>query len=148
MSLSCHRQGLTTEADRYDTVLLRIAEDARRTLPIFFRHLASADSGSTHYSIKYPFRAKAGSGIAMEQVWLSNIQFSRGNYYGVIASTPQHLSGMRKGKKVPFNPGEITDWMYIHNGKITGGLSIQYLLEQIPENELSAEQHALLEMFE
>ena len=148
LSVSCHKQGITAEAERYDEALLQIAEDARRTLPIFFRNMARTDTESTHFSIKYPFSAKDGSGIAMEQVWLTNIQFNKGLYYGVITSTPRYLSGMRKGKKVLFNPGEITDWMYIQNGKITGGLSIQYLLKQIPINELSAEQRALLEMFD
>ena len=127
---------------------MRIAEEARRTLPFFFQDLAKADGESTNHSIKYPFKAKASSGIAMEQVWLTNIQFNKGTYYGVITSTPRYLNGMRKGKKVSFNPGEITDWMYIKNGKITGGLSIQYLLEQIPENELTAEQYSLLQMFD
>ncbi|MCL2044270.1 MAG: DUF2314 domain-containing protein [Treponema sp.] len=149
--LSCHKQipgGLTEEAEPSDEALLQIAEDARRTLPIFFRNMTRADTTSTHFSIKYPFTAKAGSGIATEQIWLTNIQFNKGTYYGVITSTPRYLVGIRKGRKVPFNPGEITDWMYIQNGKITGGLSIQYFLLKVPENELTAEQRILLEMFD
>jgi uncharacterized protein YegJ (DUF2314 family) len=49
---------------------------------------------------------------------------------------------------VTFEIDDITDWMYTRHGKITGGLSIKYLLDQIPEHERSDEQRAVLSMFE
>jgi uncharacterized protein YegJ (DUF2314 family) len=37
--------------------------------------------------------------------------------------------------------------MYTCGGKIIGGYSIKYLLENIPEDQLSEEQQKILDMF-
>ena len=68
-------------------------------------------------------------------------------YYGIIDNTPFYISTMKKGDVVSFSAGDITDWMYISDGKIIGGRSIKYLLEQIAEHERSEEQRIILEMF-
>ena len=135
-----------SQAEQSNEELLRIAEDARRTLPIFFRHLSRAARGNEHF-IKYPFIADYDSGIAVEQIWLNGIHFIDGRYYGVLAGEPQYISGMEKGDTVRFNTDEITDWMYIEDGKIAGGLSIKYLLERIPESQRSEEQQRILQQF-
>ena len=135
-----------SQVEQSNEELIRIAEDARRTLPIFFRHLSRAATGNEHF-IKYPFTADYDSGIAVEQIWLNGIHFIDGRYYGILAGEPQYISGMEKGDTVRFNADEITDWMYIEDGKIAGGLSIRYLLERIPESQRSEEQHRMLQQF-
>ena len=150
---SCQRQAppvktVTARIDRADEEILRIAEEARNTLPGFFRQLGRADSSDGNFCVKYPFRADSGSGVIMEQVWLTGIHFKNGGYYGVLAGAPQHLNDMKKGDMVTFYADEISDWMYIRGGKIAGGRSIKYLLEQIPESRRSNEQRNILQMFE
>ena len=155
-SFSCQRQPRENEAVQHtiarmehsDEALLQIAEDAQRTVHLFFRNLLRTDLGGENFSIKYPFMADSDSGIVSEQVWLSGIQFDNGLYYGVIVSEPQHLTGMRRGDTVMFDVDEITDWMYTQNGRIIGGRSIQYLLEQIPEAQRSEEQRRILLRFD
>ena len=138
----------TIQTEQTDREILQIAEDARRTLPIFFRHLSRPDSNEDGFCVKHPFMADDQSGIVMEQIWLTDIYFKDGAYYGVLASSPMHLSGMKKGDTVTFEADLITDWMYVHNGKIAGGRSIKYLLEKIPESQRSEEQRKTLQMFE
>ncbi|MDR2476589.1 MAG: DUF2314 domain-containing protein [Treponema sp.] len=128
--------------------LLRIAENARETLPDFFLHLFRAARGEANFCVKYPFRTDSGSGFSMEQLWLSELRFKNGVYYGVLINSPLHIAGMKKGSVVTFSADEITDWMYTRNGKIVGGRSIKYLLEQIPQTRRSTEQRAILTMFE
>jgi uncharacterized protein YegJ (DUF2314 family) len=128
--------------------LARIAQNAQNTLPFFFRHLLRPAKGESGFRVKYPFRADPGSGFATEQLWLSDIQFENGVYYGVVTNTPFYIASMKKGDTVAFNASEISDWAYIRDGKIAGGLSISYLLGQIPEHELSEEQRAILTMFD
>jgi uncharacterized protein YegJ (DUF2314 family) len=128
-----------------DREIVRIAEDARNTLPVFFRYLTGAGAGKDCY-VKYPFMADEDSGVDREQVWLTGIQFSNGRYFGVLASAPRHLGNMKKGDRVTFDMDTITDWMYVRGGKITGGESIKYLLEKIPEERRSDRERELLEM--
>jgi uncharacterized protein YegJ (DUF2314 family) len=131
-----------------DEELARIAQNARDTLPQFFRHLLRPANGESDFRLKYPFRADPGSGFGMEQLWLSDIEFKDGVYYGLVANTPFYIATMKKGDTVVFSTSEISDWVYIRDGKIEGGLSIKYLLEQIPEHERNEEQRAILTMFD
>jgi uncharacterized protein YegJ (DUF2314 family) len=139
---------LTLHLDQNDEELLRITKDARDTLPVFFRHLLRPAKGEAGFCVKYPFRTDSGSVFGMEQLWLSDITFKNGVYYGVISNIPYYIGSMKRGNTVSFSAGEITDWMYTSGGKIIGGRSIRYLLEQIPGHERSEEQRALLKMFE
>lgn len=150
----------TMHIDHADEGLARIAEDARNTLPGFFWHLARARAGEKSFCVKYPLPAGyeggfgtaggvgAAEGIVMEQVWLTGIYFKDGLYYGLLADAPMHLGGLQKGDRVVFETDDVTDWMYVRNGRIIGGLSVKYLLEKIPEDQRSAGEQNLLQMFE
>jgi uncharacterized protein YegJ (DUF2314 family) len=138
----------TIHLNQDDEELVHIAESARDTLPIFFRHLLRPGEGQGGFRLKYPFRADSDSGFSMEQLWLEDIRFKDGVYYGLITNTPFYISAIKKGDIVSFSAGDITDWMYTDKEKIIGGLSIKYLLEQIPEHERSEEQRIVLKMFE
>ena len=129
-----------------DAEIERIAEDARNTLYVFFRYLSRAGAKGEHCYVKYPIAANDDSGINREQIWLTGIQFKNGRYFGVLASAPLHLSGMKKGDTIIFNIDAITDWMYVRGEKIIGGESIKYLLEKIPEYQRSGEERELLRM--
>ena len=149
--LSCDRPpapAATVQMEQADAELLRIAENARRTLPIFFQRLARADSRDHSFYIKHPFAADEDSGIAMEQLWLGDIRFRDGVYIGVLASNPVYISGKRKGDTVVLDVDTITDWMFVRDGVIAGGRSIRHLLERIPENQRTDRQQQLLSMFE
>jgi uncharacterized protein YegJ (DUF2314 family) len=134
------------QEDQFDEEILQISEDARNTLPGFFRQLTRG-GGAEHFCVKYPFAADEDSGINTEQVWLTGIYFKDGLYYGILTNTPRHLGRLKKGDKVTFNMDEITDWMYVRGGKITGGDSIKYLLEKIPEYQRGEGERELLRMF-
>ena len=109
--------------------------------------MARPETGEEQFSIKSPFKADDDSGIIMEHLWLGGIHFRDGVYYGVLANTPLHVSGMSQGDTVAFDIESISDWMFIQDGTIVGGRSIQYLLKQIPENRRSDEQRRMLLMF-
>jgi uncharacterized protein YegJ (DUF2314 family) len=136
------------DRDRDDAELARIAENARDTLPVFFSRLQRPLSGDGNFRIKYPLRADPGSGFSREQVWLADIRFKDGRYSGVLVNTPYYVSGFAGGDSILIDIEEITDWMFTREGKITGGLSIKFLLEQIPEPDRDEEQRRILEMFE
>jgi uncharacterized protein YegJ (DUF2314 family) len=131
-----------------DAELARIAEAARDTLPVFLRRLQRPRAGDGNFRIKYPLAADPGSGFSREQVWLANIRFRDRRFSGVLVNTPYYVSGFSAGDSIIIDTEEITDWMFTRRGKITGGFSIKYLLEQIPEHERDEEQRRILEMFE
>ena len=138
----------TLHVDRDDEELATIALDAQESLPEFFRHFLRPAKGEQNFQVKYPFRADPDSGFANEQLWLSDIHFKGGAYYGSLANNPFYAAPMKKGDIVPFYMSQITDWMYTSNGKIIGGRSIKHLIEQIPKHEQSDAQREILTLFE
>jgi uncharacterized protein YegJ (DUF2314 family) len=140
-----NRPSTAIEIEQSDEEIARIAENARRALPIFFRNLARPEKGADNFCVKYPLTADDGGGI--EQVWLGGIRFKDGVYYGSLANTTSHPD-KKKGSTITFDPDAITDWMYIQDGKIIGGRSIKYLLEKIPEDKRGEDQRKILQMFD
>ena len=131
--------------DQDNEELAQIAIDARDALPNFFRHLLRPAKDEGNFMVKFPFRADRISGFSMEQLWLSNIRFKDGVYYGTVANTPFYVTLIEKGDEVAFNIEDITDWMYTSGEKIIGGYSIKYLLEQVSEH--NEEQRRIMERF-
>jgi uncharacterized protein YegJ (DUF2314 family) len=140
-------ESVAVYVDQSDGEIIKIAEDSRNTLSGFFRRLARPDSDERNFCVKYPFMADEGSGIRMEHIWLTDIYFKNGSYYGTLAASPLYLHDLHKGDAVSFNTDLITDWMYTRSDKIIGGYSIKYLLENIPEDRRSEEQQKILDMF-
>jgi len=133
------------EVEQSDKEMERIAENARRALPTFFRNLSRPEAGADSFFIKYPI---SGDDEGIEQVWLGDIRVKDGVYYGRLANTPSLAAGNKKDKLITFDPDKITDWMYIQDKKIIGGQSIKYLLEKIPEEKRREDQRKVLKMFE
>ena len=137
----------TVQLDNSDEIMAKITEDSRNTLSIFFRHLSRPLSGEHGFCVKIPLETVNGGDIAAEQLWLKDIHFKNGTWYGNLANTPRFSSSQKQGDTLPFSADSITDWMFIRGNKIIGGYSIKYLLEKINENERSEEQRILLQMF-
>jgi len=144
------RSSPAIEVDQNDEEIMRIAENARRALPTFFRKLARPEQGASNFCLKYPLNTDDGSvePKVREQVWLGGIHIKDGAYYGVLANTAKSVDGRKKGEAIIIDTDLITDWMYIKDGKIIGGRSIKYLLEKIPEEERKEDQRKILKMFD
>jgi uncharacterized protein YegJ (DUF2314 family) len=132
------------EVEQSDKELERIADNAQRALPTFFRNLTRPEAGADNFYVKYPLTDDDGN---IEQVWLGNVHLNGGIYFGRLANTTKRLES-RKGGSIIIDTDKITDWMYIQDGKIIGGRSIKYLLEKIPETQRSEGQKKILLMFE
>jgi uncharacterized protein YegJ (DUF2314 family) len=134
------------EIEHSDKEIERIAENARRALPTFFRNLTRPEAGANNFFVKYPLTADDGN--STEQVWLGSIRVKDGICYGVLANATSLLNNKKKGGTIVIDTDKITDWMYIQDGKIIGGRSIKYLLEKIPEAQRSKDQKKILKMFD
>jgi uncharacterized protein YegJ (DUF2314 family) len=133
------------EVERSDKEIERITENARRALPVFFRNLARPEAGAGNFYLKYPLTSEDGGA---EQVWLGNIRFKNGNYYGTLSNTAKFINSVKKSKTITIDTDKITDWMYIQDGKIMGGRSIKYLMEKMPEDQRGEDRLKILRMFD
>ena len=121
------------QAQRDEEALERISKIAQDTFTLFIRHLQRPGRGEDMFRVKYPFPADRESGFSVEHLWLKDIRFIDGRYYGVVTNQPFYISAIKAGDQVPFQADEISDWMYRKDGYIIGGLSIRYFISGIPE---------------
>jgi uncharacterized protein YegJ (DUF2314 family) len=134
-------------ANQSDEALQEISRRARETLPVFIRQLQDPGQDEQDFRVKYPFPSDPGSGFNREHLWLGNITFKDGLYYGTILNKPYYIAGLNIGDVTAFTIDDISDWMYTKGDAVVGGLSIKYLIEQIPDLDRDAGMSAYYRRF-
>ncbi len=109
----------------------RAVRMARRRLRIFVTALNHPGPGQRDFEVKKPFV----QGDRVEHIWLSHVTCSGRRFCGRVDNTPQEIKGLKLGMRVSVNPDEITDWMFVDNGKLVGGYTIRVLYEGLSPDE-------------
>jgi Uncharacterized protein conserved in bacteria (DUF2314) len=65
-------------------------------------------------------------------------QTADGGYSGRFANAPRDLPGRKAGEVALFGEADISDWMFMRNGKIVGGETIRPLLKSLPKADADA----------
>lgn len=71
----------------------------------------------------------------VEHVWLTDVEFKDGKYSGVLDNEPEYVKEHKIGDVINVDNKDISDWMYIENGKLFGGYTIRVLRNQMSESE-------------
>ena len=108
---------------------------ARATLPVFWASYEAQNSAETGHSLKVRFR----TGGNEEFIWVSDVKkLPGGDYAARFADTPRNLPGKQFGDLATFKDTDISDWMFLRNGKIGGGETIKALLKSMSRAEADA----------
>jgi len=94
---------------------------ARKTVGKFINALKHPAAGQTDFEVKKPFV----QGSDVEHIWLSDVQFTGSRFQGRVDNAPRKIHGLKVGQLVSVNPNEISDWVYLDNGKLVGGYTIR-----------------------
>jgi uncharacterized protein YegJ (DUF2314 family) len=112
---------------------------ARKTVRQFIGTLQHPMPGETDFEVKKPFVEKGN----IEHIWLSDVRFVGGRFQGKVDNEPVKISGLKPGQVVSVNPDEISDWVYIKNGKLVGGYTIRaHYNELTPEEKQEFDRSA------
>ena len=103
---------------------------ARRTVGELFDALAEAKPGRESFLLKVAFRR----GDDVEHIWLADLNFSGPKPRGVIANEPR-MEGLRFMEEVTFEPSDVTDWMYVEDGRLVGGYTTRVIRERMSPEE-------------
>lgn len=82
-------------------------------------------------SLKVKFETANGN----EHIWLSNIEYKDGKYWGILDNEPEYITEYKIGDKIEIDNSKISDWMYLENGKLFGSYTIKLLRSRMTENE-------------
>ena len=109
---------------------------ARASLPTFWSSYDAPTASETDYSLKVRFPTpRSGE----EHIWMAYVKRTADNRYsGRFDNVPRDLPGKQEGDVVTFDDADISDWMFLRNGKIVGGETIRPLLKMMPKADADA----------
>ena len=108
---------------------------ARATLPVFWASYDAPKRTETEHSLKVRFQTGGND----EYIWMSDVKkLPGGDDAARFADTPQNLPGKQFGDLTGFKDADISDWMFMRNGKIVGGETIRPLLKSMPKADADA----------
>ena len=109
---------------------------ARATLPIFWASYEAPKPSETGHSLKVRFPTSPRNG---EHIWMMDVKrLPNGLYSGRFGNAPRDLPGKREGDLAEFRDADISDWMFMRNGKIVGCETIRPMLKSLPRRDADA----------
>ncbi len=98
----------------------RAVETAQKTVGKFIAVLRSPKGLQSRFAVKKPFV----EGDKVEHIWLTEVSYDGRLFHGKVDNEPVDIKGTRLGEEVTVAPNEISDWMYVQDGKLIGGYTI------------------------
>jgi uncharacterized protein YegJ (DUF2314 family) len=114
-----------------DAAMNSAMEKARASVDTFIAALQSGKAVQSHFAIKKKF----SDGKHTEHIWLLPVTFDGTRFEGVVNNVPADLTGVAIGQNVMVEPNQISDWMYLENGKLMGGYTIRVLRDRMSPAE-------------
>ncbi len=105
---------------------------ARTEVDEFIRELSSPTG--TNHAVKAPIE----DGGETEHFWLNKVAYSNGKFEGIINNEPGIVKNVQLGQKWTIAKGEISDWMYMKDGKMYGNYTMRPLLKTMPKDQADA----------
>lgn len=104
-----------------DKAMDQAVREAQRTLGTFMAALASPKPGRTGFAVK----KRCIEGNSCEHIWLADVRFDGRVLRGKVDNNPVDTKSLRLGQKVTVRPEELSDWMYVENGRLVGGYTVR-----------------------
>ena len=82
----------------------------------------------SQFAVKVPIE----DGDHTEHFWLTNIRYEDGVFHGEIGNEPGVVKTVKLGQEWSIPKQEITDWIYMDDGRMYGNYTIRPLLDSMP----------------
>lgn len=128
--IACHSKPDTLVEGGYDEAEMQAAiARARSEVDAFVAVMTSG--GGSDFAVKVPIEDKG----QVEHFWITNIVFRDGKFEGRIDNEPGTVSNVRIGQTITVAKDEISDWLYMRDGKMHGNYTMRPLLATMSEEE-------------
>lgn len=121
--------------DENDREMKAAVRKARATLPEFWQALdrqGSGAPGETGFSLRVRIPVVGPKKDEGEHIWIDRLErLADGRIAGRLANTPRRFKG-KPGERRVFRPDQISDWMFLRNGKIVGMETMRPILKRLP----------------
>jgi uncharacterized protein YegJ (DUF2314 family) len=136
--------------DKRDEVVLVKDDDAEMTaaitkartaLPQFWRAFDNRERGETGFALKVRITDPRGT----EHFWATDVERRDGKTIGTINNDPNIVKSVKLGDRVEIPEADISDWMYMRDGKMVGNETMKPLLKKMPAVEAERYKKMMVE---
>jgi uncharacterized protein YegJ (DUF2314 family) len=104
--------------------------------------IATMTSGNgSDFAVKVPIE----DGGETEHFWLTDISYGNGEFSGLIGNDPGIVSNVTFGQAMKVAKNEISDWMYMRDGKMHGNYTLRPLLATMDKEQAAFYRSMLAE---
>lgn len=114
-----------------DSEMNAAIKTAQTSLTNFIAIFSAPATNQKYFLIKARFTDKD----VAEHIWVADLRYDGKVFYGVIANEPQDIPSLRFKQPVEVQFPQITDWMYVEDGKLVGGFTSRVLRNRKSEQE-------------
>jgi uncharacterized protein YegJ (DUF2314 family) len=126
--------------DSKDAEMNAAIKQAQQTSTNFLSVLVAPKTNQTDFSVKRPYTTKDGKSV--EHIWISEVSYDGKLLHGKIGDEPVNIPDLKLNDPVSFPPSEISDWIYLDDGKIVGGYTIRILRKHMSAQDAAEfDQH-------
>ena len=104
---------------------------ACETLTQFWEIFDKREHSETDFSLK----AKVTDENGTEHVWLVSPERKDGTMFGTIGNDLKVVKNIKLGDRIQVPDQNITDWGYMHDGRMFGKFTLRVLLKRMPAAE-------------
>jgi uncharacterized protein YegJ (DUF2314 family) len=130
-SACSRRENVVRVADDDPEMIAAIAK-ARSTLPQFWQTFDKRDRGESGFALKVNITDKYGA----EHFWLTDIERSGGQIHGTVNNDPDMVKSVKIGERLPIPEADISDWLYMRDGKMVGNQTLKALFKTMSATEV------------
>ena len=133
MCCSCSKRPNTLIEGGYDEQEMDAAiARARKEVDSFITELSNRNG--TDFAVK----ARIVDKDEIEHFWLTDIVYRNEKFEGVIGNEPGLVTNVKFGQKWSVKKSEISDWMFMREGKMYGNYTVRPLLKTMPQDKAEA----------
>jgi uncharacterized protein YegJ (DUF2314 family) len=112
---------------------------ARKSIDTFWAALSAPKPDEDGFALKVRIEANGQS----EHFWLIDVERKGTGYAGTINNEPEMVDTVTNGQRYEFTDEQISDWMFMRNGKMVGNETMRPLLKHMPEQEAATYRNML-----
>lgn len=125
------QRGGIVDVPNNDPAMEAAKAEARASLPDFWKALEKPAPGEDMFNLKVSIPV---GGNSTQHIWVGSIErLSGGRIAGRLGNVPRDIKDKKEGDRIEFEDKDVSDWMFMRNGKIVGNQTLRPLIARMPK---------------
>ena len=134
ITIGCSRKPETLTGEYDEKKMEQAIAEANSTFDTFLTRFRNPQPGDEAFNVKVKIEDENG----VEHFWVGDLNLDAEPYSGIIGNEPGIVEKVKLGDTCSFTRNDISDWMYMANGKMKGNYTLRVALESMPPKEAEA----------